>query len=483
MQGECTEEMISWIFPSSGGSSSSTPLRPLALWKRQRVLAISLWSLSEGEGFDSRVWHALRLMTDTSQQRVAVEDAFREFIDARGLDKVEVPMWALIQLGRRPDRPPAPGAATDIAAKLHEEACLHMEAVLAAEDPSAVPIDALAAIHKCLHKPTREAFQEILQSRLRDRIKLQKRSGRAATRVLLWELRRAFCERRTPDLALAAHLLESGARTRPREEEDMNSDDDEDPAGHPGGSRYATEYDDAPRNSLDLLALNRFAEPQKLELAIKKAVEFKADPKQNSSYERPLTLAVRCRNVAAVHALLNAGAPVDRQALAALQTVSDRRCRQDMEDRFLSAVTSGGSNLCLKDVAFWVLVQSGNIKAVRKRLKSESSDNAVDAHVMMGLRRCRKKSCTQELHELLVEQWGGPSVSACEVQAATAELMLELREALIDQRGPDEETVSELVALGANVHVRGVDLDIDLEDEEETDDAMDHDSDNDSDGS
>jgi len=484
----------------------------------------TLSGFAEDEGLDSRVWHALRLMTETSQKRKDVEVAFRDFINARGLQKVEVPLWALIQLGRcskeraelaemadflgLPPPPVAPPEApvpvrcdqipvkapppvrcdrilvkdtapVEIAVKMHEEALQHLQAVLAAEDASSVPMDVLAGIHKCLDKPTREVFQKMLQHRflhLPDRGgKLQKRSSRAATRLLLWELRRAFCERRTPDLALAAHLLESGARTRPREED--TSDEDEEPEGHPGGARYATDYDDAPRNSLDLLALNRFADPQKLQVAIKKACEYKADPKQYSSYERPLALAVRSRNVAAVHALLDVGAPVDRQALSALQLISDRGCRQVIEDRFLTVVSSGNCSLCMKDVALWVLVQSGNVKALRRRLKSEQSDVTLDATVMMGLRRCRKSLCTQELRELLVERFGASSVSSSEAQAATAELVIELREALIDQRGPDEETVSELVNLGANVQAKNVDLDSYVEDEEETDDdAIDQES-------
>lgn len=532
MQGECTEEMIHWVFPPPGGSSSSQPPRPLPLWRRQRLLAISLWSgnvalakaalsgFAEDEGLDSIVWHALRLMTEASEKRKDVEVAFRDFIAARGLHKVEVPLWALIQLGRckqrgQPSRrdakvsaylrdrdttgaelaemadflglPPPPLSASlhsadattvEIAVEMHGEAIVHMEAVLAAEDASSVPMDVLAGIHKCLDRPTREVFQGMLNRRFinfPDRGgKMQKRSSRAATRLLLWELRRAFCERRTPDLALAAHLLESGARTRPREED--TSDEDEEPDGHPGGARYATDYDDAPRNSLDLLALNRFADPQKLQVAIKKACEYKADPKQYSSYERPLALAVRSRNVAAVHALLDVGAPVDRQALSALQLISDRGCRQVIEERFLTVVSSGSCSLCMKDVALWVLVQSGNVKALRRRLKSEQSDVTVDATVMMGLRRCRKSLCTQELRELLVERFGASSVSSFEAQAATAELAMELREALIDQRGPDEETVSELVNLGANVQAKNVDLDSYVEDEETDDDAVDQES-------
>ncbi|CAE7946343.1 unnamed protein product, partial [Symbiodinium sp. KB8] len=60
----------------------------------------ALSGFDEDEGLDSRVWHALRLMTEASEKRKDVEVAFRDFIAARGLHKVEVPLWALIQLGR-----------------------------------------------------------------------------------------------------------------------------------------------------------------------------------------------------------------------------------------------------------------------------------------------------------------------------------------------------------------------------------------------
>jgi len=323
----------------------------------------------------------------------------------------------------------------------------------------------------------------MLKERHQDNAKMQKRSNRAATRVLLWELRRAFCERRTPDLELAAHLLDSGAKTRPREED--SSDDEEDHGSRLGGPRYTTDFDDSPRNSLDFLAMNRFADPQKLEIAIKKAVEYNADPTQYCSYERPLAVAVRSRNVAAVKALMALGAPVDRQALNALQLISDKECRQEIEDRFLAAVNSGDTNLCvnlcIKDMALWVLVQSGYVKATRRRIQLDHAEVNVDASTLVGLRRCRSKPCRQELRSLLVSHLGELSIKSYEQQAATAELVLELREAMVDQRDPDEETVSELVALGANVQARGVDLDTYMEDEDPEDDAEDSD-DTDSEG-
>ena len=128
-------------------------------------------------------------------------------------------------------------------------------------------------------------------------------------------------------MALSAGLLESCSL---RHREASSSDSEEE--GRPGGPRYATDFDEAPRSCLDLLALNRYAEEQKLRLAIRKAAESGAEL-NHAGYEpgsreeqlkrlrrgdkrpcealgkwmssdlrgcverRPLTLAVRARNV------------------------------------------------------------------------------------------------------------------------------------------------------------------------------------------
>lgn len=413
-------------------------------------------------------WKSLRYMTDP--RRKDMEDLFRLFIAQRGLEKLEVPFWALIQLGRNHMLPEEAKGAPDsmrekvasTATKMHVEACSQMEAAFAAEDASAFPYDALAAIHKCADADTRAVFQNIINTAKLTRLahtynSVVKRSKRAATRELLWELRRALCERRTPDMALAARLLDSGATMHPREASDENSSDDEE-MGRPGGPRFSTDYDEAPRNCLDLLALNRFADPKQLEFAIKKAVEFNADP-NHAGFEKPLTLAVRGRNITAVNALLLHGATVDRQALAALRQISDIQLRHEIEDKFLAAVNRGECSAQLKvikDVSLWILVQSGNVKAAKKRLKD---GDTADAGVLLALRRCRDANEKEELRWIMVEKFGERSVASSEAQAATYELVTELREALLDKRDPDEALVEELVLLGANTQARDVDLD------------------------
>eukprot|EP00913_Durusdinium_trenchii_P029268 g27435.t1 len=440
------------------------------------------------------------------------------FVAQRSLETVEVPLWALIQIGRKSmgaDKAKAPPElkqkVASTAAMMHLEACSKLEAAFAAEDrnttqhnsglnpalvlvggtttketlvmkkqvrlmetssslqdPSAFPMDALAAIHKCADPETRSAFQAIVSACKSERrpstlSSLMRRSKRAASQELLWELRRALCEKRTPDMALAARLLESGATMRPREGSEESSDDEEETiaglgggrtlcyerriTGRPGGPRFSTDFDEMPRNGLDLLALNRFADPKQLDFAINKAVEYQADVNQ-SGYEKPLTLAVRGRNLAAVNALLHLGATVDKQALSALRTISDRPVREEMEDKFLAAVNRGECSpqlKQLKETRLWILVQSGNVKAAKKRLH-EPGGVPVDAGVLLALRRCRDANTKEdgsrsewELRRLLVEKVGERSVTVAESQAATYELVTEMREAFLDERDPQEE--------------------------------------------
>lgn len=501
MRDDVTDEMVDWIMTPAkipGGSASWSEVQ--SLFKQQRLLKIAMWSCNVrlirrllaawgGRPLHSSAWRALRFMTDP--RRKDVEDMFRLYIAERSLQTVEVPFWAMIQLGRKEMRPEeaqyAPPSLREKVAstvtKMHTEACSTMEAAFGTEDAAAFPLDALAAIHKC-DADTKAVFQNIINAtKLSRPVQLHssvvRRSKRAATRELLWELRRALCEKRTPDMALAARLLDSGATMRPREasSDDERSDDEE--MGRPGGPRFSTDFDDAPRNCLDLLALNRFADPKQLEFAIKKAVEYNADP-NHAGYEKPLALAVRGRNLTAVNTLLSLGATVDRQALAALRYISDVRVRHEIEGKFLAAFQRGecSSTLkVLKDVSLWIIVQSGNVKAAKKRLKDQS--DSADAGVLLALRRCRDGD-KKELRRIMVEKFGERSVAGWSAEAATYELVTELREALIDKRDPDEELVRELVRLGANTQARGVELDnyiLEHEDDDESVDLSDSDSD------
>ncbi|CAJ1418560.1 unnamed protein product [Effrenium voratum] len=276
---------------------------------------------------------------------------------------------------------------------------------------------------------------------------------------------------------MVARLLESGAQMRQRENlpEDMDDDAEVSFRFNVRFLQSSSDVETTPRSALDLLALNRFATPSSLSLAIKKAVEFKADP--NHGVEKPLSLAVRARNTTAVRALLDAGASVDRQALSGLQLISEARCRREIEDRFLAAVTSGECPMKLKDASLWLLIQSGNVKAVKQRQRD--MDEHVEAVCMVALRRCRDPAAKEELRRLLVERAGEAIVASAQAQAATLELVMELRESLLDEREPDQGLVQELVALGANTQARGLDLDNYDEGMESDDDETEEDSESD----
>eukprot|EP00931_Biecheleriopsis_adriatica_P102702 TRINITY_DN77640_c0_g1_i1.p1 TRINITY_DN77640_c0_g1~~TRINITY_DN77640_c0_g1_i1.p1 ORF type:complete len:1431 (+),score=314.82 TRINITY_DN77640_c0_g1_i1:83-4375(+) len=472
MRGDCDQEMLSWVFPVESGGSTSSRAAPSSLreWRKQRLLAISIWSgnavmakhlLADwGKGsLRSPIWRALIC----AKQCPELEDALREFIAARGLDAVEVPLWALLQLAKLSA---AEEDQDDIACAMYREARGKLEAALlvedgAVKDSSSLPAEVFIALRRCRDETARASFEELLMTSKLGSSALKRRCLRAATRELLGELRRALCERRSPNLALAAQLLHDGANPRAREVDDDGSDGEEPswvPFHHPA-------HDGLPRTTLELLAMNRHARPEDIKLAIAKAVEWKADPSRGTSeyhLSRPLTLAVRARHAAAVTALLEAGAPIDRQALASLRHVSDAKLRHEMEDQFMERFRAGQNRgpMGLKDVPLWVTVQCGFVKGAAAEIKDSNADVAV----LMGLRRCRDQACQQELRTLLIEQEGESLFEYLQAQAATLEMVLELREALADEREPNEVLIKELLSLGANPQARTPNLDDDDED-------------------
>merc|ERR1719478_2031547 len=98
----------------------------------------------------------------------------------------------------------------------------------------------------------------------------------------------------------AARFLRAGAKPMSRERD------------YDGDILWSPEDGSVSRhNSLELLAMNRYAEASSMELCIAKIVEFKAYPNAtiaSSGGVTALTVAVRYHNVSAVSALLTHGA-------------------------------------------------------------------------------------------------------------------------------------------------------------------------------
>jgi len=458
-------EMLSWLFPEAEGVGRG--VNGFNQWKKQRLLVMSVWSgnltfflrllLDWGsQPLPRAMWRALYFVSDR-EKRITLEEALISYLDQRGLDAVEVPLWALVQLGRmRPSQEQAQSAsgAQDVAVAMHMDAYEKVEAVLSVQDGwDSVPVsqEVLTAIRHCRDNAAREHFEALLELRLL-KSNLTRRRQRAITNELLWELRVALVERRSPNLTLAAELLFTGANPQLREAfDDVGDDDDGDEAGPwvPRGGRFEI-ADSIPRTTLQLLALNRWAKPDDVKLAIAKAVEFKADP-SHGAHGTPLTLAVRSRHAAAVFALLDAGAKLDRQALCALRNVSNSQLRQQLEDRFIACFVAGGCSLTVKDVGLWAAIQCGFLQVATRELQ-ELGRHEIDASVFMALRRCRNAECRKEVEAMLLKHLGNTKfmLQQLQHQAATCELFLELREALADERDPDEALVAELLDLGAD---------------------------------
>ncbi|CAJ1418559.1 unnamed protein product [Effrenium voratum] len=110
---------------------------------------------------------ALQHMTSTKGGEA--EDALRRFCTSS--PEAEVPLWAVIRLGRKRMKPDQVPEATQemkrkvasATQKMHEQACQQLEAILAAEeDASLVPLEVLSAIDMNPDAETRAVFKDML---------------------------------------------------------------------------------------------------------------------------------------------------------------------------------------------------------------------------------------------------------------------------------------------------------------------------------
>jgi len=298
--------------------------------------------------------------------------------------------------------------------------------------------------------------------------KLSKLRAKAATHELLAELRDALNEKRTPDAGLAAELLRLGAN--PRALEWGDNDEEEDP-----WSLRNIGDDGSLRTSLELLALNRHAEPTMIEHAVSRVVALNADPNRGSSREGPLVLAIRSQNIAAARALLSKGAEITRQAFVEFQRICHTGLRHEFED-VLRESFQKNEHATLQDARLWAAVQCGYQSDVSKFLEEGAQ---VDVQVLLALRRCRKSDVREALGEVLTFHLGTQRFRQLRAEAATLELVLELREAFRNKRDPDTDLVKELLQLGADPYTKGSRVDdsgigtSDMDFEEENDSESD----------
>mmetsp|Transcript_57011 Transcript_57011/g.158755 ORF Transcript_57011/g.158755 Transcript_57011/m.158755 type:complete len:471 (+) Transcript_57011:1-1413(+) len=414
-----------------------------------------------GGPLPAAVWHAFHsVVCDADRQQLGT--LLLRASELRGLPSTEVPLWALVQLGRAPTngvgaaagKSVDSGTTTEVAAvdgpgtAMHAEACSQLGALLSGAssdglDGSELPIRIFIALRRCRDPAAAASCEQILRSGLGER-QFRRRVSSAATTELIAEFRAALKGRRPPDVALAMELLELGARIQTR---DSSADisDGEDPW-------LRDELHNC--TPLELLVRNRYADPGTIGAAITRAVELKADPNRGPCGS-PVLLAVRARHATAVRALLSCGAQLSHQAVEAVRRVSDRRQREELEDVLMEHfVKQENCGLTLQDVGLWAAVQCGFSKVVSKAITDGAS---VDAHVFTALRRCRKEDARKTMAGDLAKHLGN-RFKTIQAEAASAELVQELCDALRERREPDEEIVAKVLALGADPQARVLDV-------------------------
>eukprot|EP00927_Polykrikos_kofoidii_P021990 TRINITY_DN20659_c0_g1_i2.p1 TRINITY_DN20659_c0_g1~~TRINITY_DN20659_c0_g1_i2.p1 ORF type:complete len:1253 (-),score=232.30 TRINITY_DN20659_c0_g1_i2:197-3955(-) len=427
-------------------------------------LILNDWSsdVEQGGGpLPRAAWHALHSQVRDVERR-DMEAVLRDFLSSHGLDKAEVPLWVLVQLGKRLPEGNAPGAA------MHAEACNELESWLAidkdvatgsdapeSEDGISLPLSIFTAVRRCEDGAAQKHLRDLLREKLGEE-KFKARQSRAATRELLVELRDALHKRRPPDSALAVELMRLGADMR--EGEDDESAGEEDP------------WDTKSYKSgkiIELLVLNKHADTSTVSAAVRRAKAVKS----SENMESYIADAVRARHPAAARALLENGVQLTRAAIMNLRKISDADIRHEFEDIFTEYLAKLENTSDFLEVGLWALVQCGYARAVTKAI--DEGDQAMDAHVLIALRRCRKKDAQEAMEKAIRSDMGKRGFSDLRAVAATAELLFELREAVRQHRVPSEELVVELLGLGADpeAHDAGLeDSDSDSDDTSATED-------------
>mmetsp|Transcript_27145 Transcript_27145/g.49872 ORF Transcript_27145/g.49872 Transcript_27145/m.49872 type:complete len:289 (+) Transcript_27145:153-1019(+) len=229
------------------------------------------------------------------------------------------------------------------------------------------------------------------------------------------------------------------------------------------------------RGALELLVSNPAGPEKEREEAVLELCRMRANPNgrttpaYQSGCAKPLQLAVRARNIPAVRALLESNASLTTKVLEDFRRVSHAPDRHQLEEIFFTHVQNNHDALKLQeDTGVWAAVQSGCKGVAQKAIEDGAQ---IDVHVLIALRRCQQAETRDALEKIITSSM--PSASEFEAlrkQAATKELFQEFSEAVAHHREADEALVRELLDLGADPQVKGVDVSDSDIDENEYDD-------------
>lgn len=214
------------------------------------------------------------------------------------------------------------------------------------------------------------------------------------------------------------------------------------------------------QTAVNLVAMNNKVPEETVRTLVQALVNAGADVNDWPSETRcPLLLAVQCRNTAAVAALCEVGARVTPEVLEELKAVSLESQRCEME-RLMRPQVQGDPNMRLP---LWVWIQAGSAAAVEALLRNAAHEEAVGEDVFIALQRSSgDEESRKQIAEHLREHVGEEQFQMMQTLSATRRLLMELRQALDEERDIEDSVIVEAVANGADPNAR------EKEDEEES---------------
>jgi len=209
------------------------------------------------------------------------------------------------------------------------------------------------------------------------------------------------------------------------------------------------------QTALNLIAMNIKASEESTQAAVDTLAAARADVNlavaPTGESQSPLLLAVRSRHPAAVTALCEHGAQLSPEVLEETRMVSSDAQRKRIEAA-LAPQAMGNSSMKLP---LWAWVQTGSCAAVDALLRNSAHDDVVGCDVVAALKGGQGgDEDRRQMADLVRAHIGEERFQELEISAATRGLLLELRQALDDEREIEVPIVKRMVMLRADVNAR-----------------------------
>ncbi|CAE7038468.1 rnf217 [Symbiodinium natans] len=205
------------------------------------------------------------------------------------------------------------------------------------------------------------------------------------------------------------------------------------------------------QTAVNLVAMNNKVSEETVRTLIQALVNAGADVNDWPSEKSPLLLAVQCRNTAAVAALCEVGARVTPEVLEELKSVSLEFQRCEME-RLMRPQVQGDPNMRLP---LWVWIQAGSAAAVEALLRNAAHEEAVGEDVFIALQRSSgDEDSRKQIAEHLREHVGEEQFQKMQTFSATRRMLMEVRQALDEERDIEVSIIQEALQSGADPNAR-----------------------------